>query len=119
MSVGIAALTAHGLTATWMDAAVTALRAIVEHRDDLVKTRTQTVNRLHVVLTHLIPAGAPRGLSAVRAAEMLRRGRPRDLAGKTIRGPVIDLVGEIRQLDRRIGKATSDIEASVTESGTH
>jgi hypothetical protein len=33
-----------------VDAATTALRAVVEHRDDLVKTRTQTVNRLHVVL---------------------------------------------------------------------
>ncbi|WP_159929225.1 IS110 family transposase [Rhodococcus sp. WAY2] len=118
VSVGVAALTAHGLTTARMDAAVTALRAIVEHRDDLVKTRTQTVNRLHVVLTHLIPAGAPRGLSAVRAAEMLRRVRPRDLAGKTMRGLAVDLVGEIRQLDRRIAKATSDIEAAVAVSGT-
>ncbi|WP_249354028.1 IS110 family transposase [Rhodococcus sp. USK13] len=67
-----------------MDATVTALRASVEHRDDLVKTRTQTVNRLHVVLTNLIPAGAPRSLSADRAAEMLRRVRPREVAGKTL-----------------------------------
>jgi len=105
VSVGVAALTAHGLTTARMDAAVTALRAIVEHRDDLVKTRTtQTVNRLHVVLTHLIPAGAPRGLSAARAAEMLRRVRLRDLAGKTMRGLAVDLVGEIRQLDRRIAR---------------
>mgnify|MGYP003584132538 CR=1 FL=1 len=74
--VGVAALTAHGLTTGRMDAAVTALRAIAPHRDDLIKTRTQTVNRLYVVLTHLIPAGAPRGLSAVRAAEMLCRVRP-------------------------------------------
>ncbi|MDV6277847.1 transposase [Rhodococcus erythropolis] len=116
-SVGVAALTAHGSTAR-MDAAVTALRAIVEHRDDLVKTRTQTVNRLHVVLTHLIPAGAPRGLSADRAAEMLRRVRPRDLAGKTLRGLAVDLVAEVRQLDRRITKAASDIGEAVAESGS-
>ena len=37
--------------------AATRLCRIVEHRDDLVKTRTQTVNRLHVVLTKLVPAG--------------------------------------------------------------
>ena len=118
VSVGVAALTAHGLSTARMDAAVAALRAIVEHRDDLVKTRTQTVNRLHVVLTPLIPAGAPRGLSADRAAEMWRRVRPRDLAGKTMRGLAVDLVAEIRQLDRRIAKAASDIEAVVIESGT-
>ena len=53
VSVGIAALSARTLTSAPVEGTVTALRAIVEHRDDLVKTRTQTVNRLHVVLTNL------------------------------------------------------------------
>ena len=53
------------------DATVTALRAIVDHRDDPVKIRAQPVNRLHVVLTHLIPAGASRGLTAEQAALLL------------------------------------------------
>lgn len=61
MPVGVAALTATRLNTATVDAATTALRTLVEHRDDLVKTRTQTVNRLHVLLTHLTPAGAPRG----------------------------------------------------------
>jgi hypothetical protein len=74
VSACVAALTAHGLVTTRMDAAVTALRAIAPHRDDLVAIRTQTVNRLDGALTRLIPAGAPRGLSADRAAEMLRPG---------------------------------------------
>ncbi|MCK8675076.1 transposase [Rhodococcus sp. HM1] len=107
-----------GLTTARIDATATALRAIVEHRDDLVKTRTQTVNRLHVVLTHLIPAGAARGLSTDRSAEMLKRVRPRDVAGKTLRSLAADLVAEVRQLDRRIDKAARDIEAAVAESGS-
>ena len=49
VSVGIAALTSRTLNAAQIDAATTALRAVVDHRDDLVKTRNQTVNRLHVV----------------------------------------------------------------------
>ncbi|MCX5042693.1 transposase [Aldersonia sp. NBC_00410] len=118
VSVGIAALTAHALSTAHIDATVTALRAVVEHRDDLVKTRTQTVNRLHVVLTHLIPAGAPRGLTADHAADMLRRVRPRDVTGKTLRSLAVDLVAEVRQLDRRIAKAASDIETAVAESGS-
>jgi transposase len=56
VSVGVAALTSRTLNT----AETTALRALVDHRDDLVKTRTQTVNRLHVVLTHLVPGGAGR-----------------------------------------------------------
>ena len=83
VSVGIAALTAARLNTATIDAAVTALRALVEHRDDLVKIRTQTVNRLHVLLTHLTPAGAPRGLTADRAADILRQIRPREPAAKT------------------------------------
>jgi transposase len=47
-----------------IDEAVTALRALVEHREDLVRTRTQTVNRLHALLTRLVPAGLARKLTA-------------------------------------------------------
>jgi transposase len=58
------------------DDTVTALRAVLDHRDDLVKTSTQTVNRLRVVLTNLIPAGAQRNLTADQAAELLPKIRP-------------------------------------------
>ena len=118
VSVGIATLTAARLNTATIDAAVTALRALVEHRDDLVKTRTQTVNRLHVLLTHLTPAGAPRNLTADRAADMLRQVRPREPAATTLRALAVDLIAEIRALDRRITKAAADIAAAVESSGT-
>src|SRR5690349_260831 len=73
ISVGIAALTAPQLHAVQVDQAVAALRALVEHRDDLVRARIQTVNRLHALLTQLIPAGAPTGLTAETAAQLLSR----------------------------------------------
>ena len=38
VSVGVAAFTGHELSTARIDATVTALRAIVEHREDLVKT---------------------------------------------------------------------------------
>lgn len=71
--------------------------------------------RLHVVLT---TAGAQRDLTAERVAELLRGIRPRDTAGKTLRGLAADLISEIRQLDRRIAKAAADIQTAVTDSGT-
>jgi transposase len=118
LSVGIAALTSPALRTAEIDAATTALRAIVEHRDDLVKTRTQTINRLHVVLTRLVPAGAKRHLSADHAAALLRGVRPRDAAAKTLRALAMDLIGEVRQLDRRITKAANDIQMAISASGT-
>jgi hypothetical protein len=45
VSVGIAALTSRTFTTAAVDTATTALHATVEHHDDLVKTRTQTINR--------------------------------------------------------------------------
>lgn len=78
LSVGIAAWSAPALRTVEVDEAIAALRAMVEHRDDLVRARTQTVNRLHTLLVKLIPSGLPRGLTAELAAEALRRVRPRD-----------------------------------------
>jgi transposase len=55
VSVGIAALTASRLNTIVIDEALAALRAVTEHRDDLVRPRTQTINRLHVLPAQLIP----------------------------------------------------------------
>ena len=76
-SVGVAALTASRLTTAATDEASAVLHALTEHRDDLVRTRTQTANRFHSLLTQLIPSGHPRGLTANDAAEALRSVRPR------------------------------------------
>ena len=57
-----------------------------------MKTRTHTVNTLHIVLTHLVAGGASRDLSADRAAALLRSVRPHDTAGKSLRMLAVDLV---------------------------
>ncbi len=77
-SVGIAALTAAGLPTFAPNETTIALRVLVEHRDDLVKTRTQTINRLHGLLTQLVPGGAPPRLGADTAAQLLPSVRPAD-----------------------------------------
>jgi transposase len=117
ISVGIAALTAPQLQTVQVDQAVAALRALVEHRDDLVRTRTQTVNRLHVLLTQLLPAGAPTALTAETAAELLRRVRPQAPLQRTLRRLAADLITEVRRLDRRIAAAGDDIATAVTAAG--
>ena len=118
VSVGVAAWTATALVSVQFDETALALRALTEHRDDLVKTRTQTVNRLHVLLAYLIPGGAQTGLTADQAADMLRRVRPRDVLGATRRRLAVELVGEVRRLDQRIAATGEQISTSVRESGT-
>jgi transposase len=118
LSVGIAAQTATALHVARLDEAVVALRALIEHREDLVRTRTQTVNRLHALLTKLVPAGLPRKLTADIAANALRRVRPEAVLGRTLRALAVELVAEIRRLDRRISAIAEQISAAVAASGT-
>jgi transposase len=117
-SVGIAALTATGLPTFAPNETTIALRALVEHRDDLVKTRTQTLNRLHELLTQPIPGGAPTRLAADTAAQLLRTVRPRTPLLATLRALASDLIAEIRRLDRRIAATATEITTAVQASGT-
>ena len=117
-SVGIAALTVVGLRNAGVDEAITVLRALIEHRDDVIKTRTQTVNRLHVLLARLFPGGAPRHLDADTAAQLLRSIRPRETGPRTLRQLAVELVAEVRHLDRRITAADTKIAEAVKQSGS-
>lgn len=117
-SVGIAALTATGLHTMAIDETAIALRALVEHRDDLVKTRTQTLDQLHGLVTQLIPAGAPTRLGAETAAQLLRTVCARTPMLQTLRAVASDLITEIRRLDRRITATTTEITAAVHASGS-
>ena len=56
-------------------------------------------------------------MSADAAAEALRRVRPRDTLGRTLRTIAVDLVAE-RRLDRRIAEATQTLKDAVAASGT-
>ena len=118
LSVGIAAQTATRLNTAVIDEALAALRAVTEHRDDLVRSRTQTINRLNALLAQLIPAGLPCGLTADTAAAALRGIRPRTMLARTLRQVAAELLSEVRRLDRRISEATAALSAAVAASGT-
>jgi transposase len=118
LSVGIAAHTTTRLNTAVIDEAIAALRALTEHRDDLVRTRTQTINRLHALLAQLIPAGLPRGLTADTAAAALRSIRLRAMLARTLRQVAVELLSELRRLDRRIAEASATLSAAVTATGT-
>jgi transposase len=118
LSVGIAAWSAPALRTVQIDQAIAALRAVTEHRDDLVRTRTQLINRLHALLVQLVASGLARGLTAESAADALRRIRPRDQLGRTLRALAVDQVSELRRLDRRISEATKTLSDAVRVSGS-
>lgn len=116
LSVAVAATTSTKLRPVHTDPAATELKVLTEHRDDLVRTRTQTVNRLHAIMVLLVVGGAPRNLTADTAAALLRRVRPSESLAVTRRLIATDLVAEIRGLDKRITTATGHITTRVANA---
>lgn len=117
-AVAIVALRNSELNAVTVDDDTVALRLLSERRHDLVRTRTQTVNRLHQLLMELIPAGAPRNLTATKAKALLATVRPRDVAGKARRQLAADYIDDVVALDRKLKALKARITDAVEATGT-
>ena len=59
-SIVMAALRTRGLRTLVVDEDLAVLRLLADRRDELSRTRVQTLNRLHRLLAELIPGGASR-----------------------------------------------------------
>ena len=85
-AVAMVALRTARLRELTHDEELVARRLLTDRRDELAQLRVQTVNRLHRLLTELIPGDAnKRDLSALQAKPLLVRVKPRSLVGKTMR----------------------------------
>ena len=92
---------------------------LTERRDDLVKARTRAMNHLHALLLRdLLPGGMARKVSTGRAAEILRRVRPRSTAGRARKRLASDLLGDLRRLDRQLDGLDGRIAEAVEETST-
>jgi transposase len=118
-AVAVVGLRTKGLREVAADDQMVALRPLSERRRDLVRSRTQAVNRLHQVLMELIPAGAQRHLNAAKAKELVATVRPRDVAGKARRQLAVDLIDDVGVFDRKITTVDTRIQEAVAASGTH
>jgi transposase len=118
LSTAVAGLRHCGLRTVGRDGHTTVLRLLVGRYDDLVAARTRAACRLHAVLRELVAGGAPRRLSADRAAKLLRTVRPADPVGMERKRLALELLGDVRRLDRDLVGIKSRIAGAVTESNT-
>ncbi|MGW5054750.1 IS110 family transposase [Actinokineospora sp. NPDC004072] len=116
--VALVALRTDGLNQVVEDDHTVALRLLVDRRDELGRTRTDTVNRLHKLLAELIPGGATKILSATQAKSLLASVRPRDIVGKTRRALAADLITELAGLDRTMKTADKHLDELLDVTGT-
>ncbi|HWC09753.1 MAG TPA: transposase [Acidimicrobiales bacterium] len=94
------------------------LRLLADRRHDLVAQRTRVVRRLHALLAQLPEGGASAGLSADRAAQVLRRLRPLGAANVERKRQCAEHVAEIRRLDAQLAELRKRTVQAVAASGT-
>ena len=95
-----------------------ALRLLSDRRDDVIGERTRCSNRLHVLLRDLISGGAPVGLSATAAAELLKTVRPVTAADRQRKAIARSLIADIRRLDQTAKTLERQLREAVTATGS-
>lgn len=73
-TIAVVGLRTPGLRQVLADGDAVALKLMSERRRELVRSRAQTVNRLHQLLMELIPAGASKDLTVGKAKALLATG---------------------------------------------
>ncbi|MEU4626641.1 IS110 family transposase [Actinoplanes sp. NPDC023801] len=117
-SVAVAALRTDNLRRVTLDDTTVALRLLVDRRELLGRTRTETVSRLHHLLLELVPGGAKKFLSTQQARALLNTVRPRDVVGKTRRWLASELIHELAVLDKKIKIADAELTELVKTTGS-
>jgi transposase len=117
-SVAVAALRTDNLRQVTTDDTTVALRLLVDRRELLGRTRTETVSRLHHLLLELVPGGAKKFLSAQQARALLNTVRPRDVVGKTRRWLASELIHELVVIDKKIKIADAELTELVKTTGS-
>jgi len=117
-AVVMVALRTPGLRRLTVDEDLAVLRLLTDRRDELSRTRAQTLNRLHRLLAELIPGGAPAHLSTLQAKNLLASVRPRDLAGRTRRALAGELIAELQVLDGKLKPLKRRLAEAVTAAGS-
>ncbi|GGY97658.1 IS110 family transposase [Streptomyces poonensis] len=114
-AVATAAVHTAGLHVPLEESGITSLRLLSDRRDELVRQRTQAVNRLHVLTAALAPGRCHGKLSPTAASRLLLECRPAGKADQTRLLLAEDLLAEIAAVSERIAlinqQITRDVEA--------
>ena len=117
-AVAVVAVRSTGLRVLAYDVELEALRMLVDRRDELSKARVQAANRLHRLLSELVPGQSKRDITTSQAKAILATVRPRDVAGKTRRRLAAEQVAELVSVEKKIKTLTKELKAMVLGSGS-
>jgi transposase len=118
LATALAASRNERLAAVDPEAPSEVLCLLSERREDLVAERARAFNHLHGLLRDLVPGGVAGTLSIHRAARILRGIRSQGASARLRRRLALEILRDIRTLDKKIADLNERIEAEVEASGT-
>jgi transposase len=118
LSTAIAGLRHGDLRRVQVEDHASVLRLLADRHHNLTALRTRTVCRLHALLRELIPGGGPLRIRADRAAQLLRGVRPATAVETERKRMALDLLADVRRLDRDIAAVKARIADAVAASDT-
>jgi transposase len=109
-SVAVAGLRSPGLRQLAAEDATVVLRLLIDRRDELGRTRTETVSRIHHLLRELIPGGAKKFLTRGQASHLLRTAPPpTGIVAPTRHDLARELIDELTTIDAKIRAADKQL----------
>jgi transposase len=118
-SVAVAGLRSPGLRPVAADDATVVLRLLIDRRDELGRSRTQTVSRIHRLLLELIPGGAKKFLTRGQASYLPRTAPPpTGIVAQTRHDLARELIDELATIDAKIRAADKQLRQLVAAYGS-
>jgi transposase len=117
-AVVMVALRDTGLRELTVDDELVVLRMLCDRRDELSKARAQGLNRMHRLLTELVPGGVPTKKSVAQYRAMLAAVRPRDQLGRTRRRLAAEQLADLVQIDARLKTLKAELKQAVLARGS-
>lgn len=118
LSTAIAGLRHDDLRQVQLEDHAAVLRMLADRYRHLTALRTRTVCRLHALLRELVAGGGPLRIRADQASQMLRSVRPVTAVAAERKRMALDLLADVRRLDRDIAAVKIRIRDAVAASGT-
>ena len=117
-AVAVVAVRTKNLRVLAHDPQLEALRLLVDRRAELTRSRIQCVNRVHRLLSELVPGQSKKKMSTTQAKAILATVKPRDVAGKTRRRLAAEQIAELVVIEKKAKAVTKELKAMITASGS-